>query len=197
MIISSGVCLQMVVLGALLRPLPKKARLQLRNKNKHSGSHDARFHVQLHLYGCSCLLSAMGAYTFLLLAIKFGIEQGLAYNKVVLFFSFLGISCIFCRVFLALVAGLSWFKIDHAYNFTNISMGILLGVTFMVSNEASFATVCIIFGILYGGNYGLRTAVNVEIFGVDNLITVEGDTAVYVGLGSIGGPYLAGKILVI
>lgn len=198
MLILSGVCLQVVVLGALFRQLPSDTRREFRRQQRVTGhAFSERNRIKISLHAVNILMCYIGSYIVFVLSVDFGKSEEMPVETVVALYGLVGAMNVISRLLIAPLVGKSWFNRPLVYTVFCGLQAITGGLFFLGTNVLTFCVLCILFGIFYGVFYGLLTAVNTDIFGIENLLTVEGIVALFAGFGSITGPYVGGRRLYI
>lgn len=194
LLMAGGMSLQLIWLAVLYRPLPARAVAQLKQLRSEGGgaySSALRGRLAVHTFNYLCIF--IGCYIVFVMTVKFGYDVGLPRSFVVDMYAFMGMGKIVARLILAPLAGLRGVNRPLLYALCSCVHGIVGLLFFTATNKYSFAVLCVTYGVVYGARYGLMTAVNADLFGVQNLLPIEGVLALAAGTGGLLGPFLAGK----
>lgn len=195
-LVFGGLCLNIIAAGALFRPLPTAAKEEIRQRKQTDGNLVSVCEIsKLILSGTNIMLYKFGAGIVLTFAVKYATEQGLSTLRAAQLYSSLQISSICTRLLLLLVTGRSWFRHHLAYNIGTCIQGLTAFLFLLVRSPAVFSICCCLFGIAIGTKRGINTVVYADLFGVQNILLVEGICAMCFGIGIVVAGPSAGKFM--
>ena len=216
MLISSGICLNCCVLGALLMPVQywakdktyklkdlalsltrsKSQQLVVNNKAKVS-----IFNVELLkdikfiIFLANNILWNIGSLILLVICSDFAYKHGMSKDKGALLVSTVGLCSLIGRVVVAFLGGHR--RVNRFYIFvasTAVS-GLAIGMFPLSDEYVAMLSASAIYGLSFGTQVGVLAVVTVELFGVQKLTSAYGYLMFGNGAGAMLGPPIAGMFI--
>ncbi|XP_014663801.1 PREDICTED: monocarboxylate transporter 12-like [Priapulus caudatus] len=194
LLITAGVCMHMVLGGMLFRPLPvaKTTNGTVRKKTAALSSGAIK---KLALYCVTAVCFNAGSESILMFSIKYGLELGIPIETVAQLCIIRDVSSTLIRFTVAIISGSSCFNRRIAFA-SGISLGGAAALLFFFApSRALYPVLLCVYGLGSGVTYSLGASVNVDLFGVGNLLTIEGIVNFAAGCASFIGPLIAGAMV--
>lgn len=213
MLISSGICLNCCVLGALLMPVqywskkityqPKEPTMSLKliKSEELIAAEKAReniFNLDLMkdpkflIFLINNILWNIGSLILLVICTDFAYKHDVSKNQGALLVSTIGLCSLIGRVMVALLGGHR--RVNRFYIFiasTAVS-GLTIALYPMNAEYIAMLSVSAVYGLAFGTQVGVLAVVTVELFGVQKLTSAYGYLMFGNGTGAMLGPPIAG-----
>lgn len=198
LLVNSALCLNIMMLGALYRPLPLSAKRELEKRAAAGKGRKLPWHAKakllLHLF--NIVMWSMAVTVYFVMIIEVGLSIGLRVKEAAKMVALFGLSTTLSRLLTATTAGLSFVNRPLAYNVSTIGHGIVTPLFLLAKNKLAFGLLSATFGWFYGIKFCLMTSITADLFGVENLLIIAGLNAFAGGVGCILGPPIAGTFTI-
>ena len=211
MVITSGICLNCCVLGALLMPVQfwskeKTYRLQdsslplthskelLVSNNEKDNIFNLELlkDVEFLIFLANNILWNVGSLILLVICSDFAYKHGVSKDSGAMLVSTIGLCSLIGRVVVAFLGGHQ--KVNRFYIFiasTAVS-GLAIGCFPISPDYIAMLSASAIYGLSFGTQVGVLAVVTVELFGVQKLTSAYGYLMFGNGAGAMMGPPIAG-----
>lgn len=198
LLITSGLCLQSVVFGALLRPLPIQ-----QNNNKFHSSNDFGIAQLCHLsllrdlkfivFLLNNILWNVGSLVLLVIMTAYAESQGVTRTNSALLVSLVGLFSTLGRVIIGVTAGHKRCSNFIVFVVSTTMTGVFIALFPSGRDFLVLAIFSASYGLFFGLQLGVLAVVTTELFGVSRLTSAYGYLMFGNGTGALLGPPLAGS----
>ncbi|XP_014663736.1 PREDICTED: monocarboxylate transporter 4-like isoform X2 [Priapulus caudatus] len=188
-LINAGMCMQIIVAGALQRPMRLNDR-----KSKVTLREIFAMHLfkepKMSLYTLNTFLWSQGLMIVLVLSIDYAVSTGVPRTQAAWLMTTMGICTVIVRVVIAFIG-----HVPHAtawiFNIGSIAHG-ACGVLLLACNHIIYYHVILgAFGISYGIKIAVLAMLTMDMFGLHNFLAVYSMQMCAIGFGSMIGIPLA------
>ncbi|XP_014663794.1 PREDICTED: monocarboxylate transporter 12-like [Priapulus caudatus] len=193
MLVTGGLSIHVVLAGMLFRPLPEPERNGKAAMKKETALSSAVI-KKLVLYCSAMLFSTAGASSVSMFLVKYGLELGLPIDTVAQLSVIRAASATLAGFGVAIISGSSCFNRRIAYA-SGVSLGGATALLFFFApSRALYPVLLCVNGLGTGVAYSLLASVNVDLFGVKNLLKIQGIISFAAGCANFIGPLIAGLL---
>lgn len=189
MLLNGGIALNLVLCGALMRPLP------LTSSGK-SLICDVTLllDVRMLMFAASTILWSLGTTPVFILSSDYLKERGIEHDKAVFLITIIAIANLPGRLLAGVTAFIPYSKYTNLWVYTVSILGYALAT--MLFNTGGTCAVFYLYGAIFGFLFGIQIGANVNViidcFGIKKLSNIYGYLAFAEGIGKIAGPPIAG-----
>ncbi|XP_014669526.1 PREDICTED: monocarboxylate transporter 12-B-like [Priapulus caudatus] len=193
LLVMGGLNLHIVFAGALFRPLPAvKPKYGIQNKKAANLTRDQIMKLVPHGAGIFCKFAVQNIVAAFV--VEYGVELGIEISMVTKLVAIKEASSTFMRISLIILSQMRWFNILIAYNVGLIILAISCLSLFLLDAPMFFLVSLGLYGFGRGLTSALLSAVNAELYGVENLLIVEGISACCGGCANLIGLTASGAL---
>ncbi len=218
LLLASGICLNCVVLGALLMPVmywsrkityelkqPSMSLKMLKSEEKMAADptkanifnlallKDIKFIIFL----VNNILWNIGSLILLVICTDFAYQHGCTKNQGALLVSAIGLCSLIGRVVVALLGGHRRVNRFYIFIISTAVSGFAIGLYPVNTGYGAMLSASAIYGLAFGTQVGVLAVVTVELFGVQKLTSAYGYLMFGNGTGAMLGPPIAGTCSVV
>ncbi|XP_014671934.1 PREDICTED: monocarboxylate transporter 12-B-like [Priapulus caudatus] len=199
LLIMGGISLNMVVAAMLFRPLPAQKQTTTAGARRTTGgakkktaalTKHQRGTLALHVAAILCLAGANSSV--FMMNVKYGVELGIPIDSVSKLLAITHITSTLTRLAVALLSTKPWFDRCIAYAAAVFANGVVCLVYYFATAHALFPVVLFAFGLGHGVSQSLMSAINVDLYGMRNLLLTEGVINCSNGLSTVVVPTITG-----